>query len=210
MVKVPAAGEVKTRLHSILTPNQCKELATCFLQDVEAKAKHFGVELIIAFSPSHKKGELSSILQYENLLIEQKGNDLGERMFNAFDFSFKHGVDASVMIGTDSPTMPNQAISDALGFLEGKTDVVLGKTDDGGYYLLGLRTLKKDIFENVEWSSERTFDQTVRNIANIGLRCEFVKTWYDIDFAADLLRLTKELESNPELAPRTSEWLKKI
>lgn len=210
MVKVPEAGKVKTRLLSILTPDQCKKLAIRFLQDAENKAKSPEHSLIIAFSPAGKKEELLSILQYENLLIEQKGEDLGERMFNAFDFGFGQGFDALVMIGTDSPTMPKEMIANAFDLLEGKTDAVIGKTEDGGYYLIGLNRLNKGIFDNVEWSTKRAFDQTVRNFQKEDLQPEFLDDWYDVDYADDLGRLRKELKNAPDLAPKTSEWLKKI
>jgi len=210
MVKVPEAGKVKTRLQSVLTPDQCKNLAVCFLQDAENKAANPEVSLIIAFSPKRKKDKLLSILQYENSLIEQKGEDLGERMFNVFDFGFGEGFDAILMIGTDSPTMPEETFAEAFKLLQDKTDAVIGKTEDGGFYLIGLNRLKKGIFDEVEWGTENVFDQTVGNLQKKSLRSEFLDVWYDVDCAADLERLRKELKDVPELAPKTSEWLKKI
>ena len=73
------------------------------------------------------------------------------------------------MIGTDSPTFPRKFIENAFEFLE-NSDAVLGESEDGGYYLIGLKKLKKEIFESVTWSSPETFEQTARNIEKLRLK----------------------------------------
>jgi len=207
MTKVPQAGKVKTRLQPFLTVQQSAEISVCFLQDTEAKAKTVTQKLIIAFSPIEKKNLLTDILQTEPILVEQKGENLGERMFHAFEFAFLNDSDAVVMIGTDSPTVPAEFIKRAFAFLETKADAVLGKTKDGGFYLIGLRKLDERIFENVEWSSPKTFEQTRRNIENLNLSLSEIPVWYDVDTPEDLKILKKELMGNPQLAPKTAEFL---
>jgi len=207
MTKVPQAGKVKTRLQPYLTARQSAEISVCFLQDTEAKAKTVAQNLIIAFSPIEMKNLLIDILQTEPILVEQKGENLGERMFHAFEFAFLHDSDAVVMIGTDSPTVPAEFIKRAFAFLETKADAVLGKTKDGGFYLIGLRKLERAIFKNVEWSSPKTFEQTRHNIENLNLSLSEISNWYDVDTPEDLKRLKKELMGNPQLAPKTAEFL---
>ncbi len=207
MTKVPQAGEVKTRLQPFLTTQQSAEISVHFLQDVEQKAKTVTRNLIISFSPIEKKNLLIDILQTKPILVEQKGENLGERMFHAFKFAFSRDSDAVVIIGTDSPTFPAEFIERAFTFLEMKTDAVLGKTEDGGFYLIGLRKLDKKIFENVEWSSPKTFNQTKRNIKNLNFILSEIPVWYDIDTPEDLKRLVKELAEKPLLAPKTFEFL---
>ena len=206
MTKFPEAGRVKTRLQPFLSAEKSAEIALAFLQDTENKAKSVCEDLIIAFSPPEQKTKFKSILQYENILIEQTGVNLGERMFNAFEFTFFNNLDSVVMIGTDSPTFPSEFIEKAFELLK-NSDAVLGETEDGGYYLIGLNTLKKKIFENVEWSSEKTFEQTVQNIKNLNLRLSLLPKWFDVDFPEDLKILRKELNKTPELAPKTAKWL---
>ena len=92
-------------------------------------------------------------------------------MFNAFKFVFEQKTDAVVMIGTDSPTFPIDYIEQAFEFLETNSDVVLGKTEDGGFYLIGLRKLPERIFENVEWSSPATFEQIFENFTGSNCIC---------------------------------------
>ncbi len=205
MAKVPEAGKVKTRLQPFLTPEQSAELAQCLLQDTINKAKTFKNKLIIAYSPLERRDYFDS---FHNInLVAQRGNDLGERMFNAFKFAFENDSDSVVMIGTDSPTFPPEFIEKAFEYLE-QNDAVLGETEDGGFYLIGLRKLDKRIFGNVEWSSAKTCLQTKNNIE----KCEFslaeLQIWYDVDELKDLERL-REDELLQELAPKTFEWLKK-
>ncbi len=207
MTKVPQAGEVKTRLQPFLTPEQCCELSARFLQDTENKAKILTDDLIIAFSPKEKKEILLNILQYPQILIEQTGENLGEKMFHAFEFAFARGSDAVVMIGTDSPNFPAGFLEQAFVFLQSEADAVLGKTADGGFYLIGLRRLDKQIFENVEWSSPKTFEQTKRNIKNLNFNLKEIPHWFDVDVPVDLRKLTIELSENSLFAPKTFKFL---
>lgn len=209
MAKVPLAGTVKTRLQSFLSPEECAALAAAFLTDTENKAKTVCSKTIIAFSPPDKRAELENLLQYKHAFIEQTGADLGERMFNAFDFVFDKNLDAVVMIGTDSPTFPSEFIAKAFEYLE-KTDAVLGKTADGGFYLIGLRRLYKKIFQNVEWSSAQTFEQTKRNITKLNFNLREIPAWFDIDEPEDLRKLFTEFQIDNrarEIAPETFRWL---
>lgn len=207
MTKVPQAGEVKTRLQPFLSAQQSAAISVCFLQDAEQKAKTVTQNLVIAFSPAESRNLLADILQTEPILVEQAGENLGARMYHAFTFAFLHGSDAVVMIGTDSPTLPREFITQAFEFLETKADAVLGKTSDGGFYLIGLRKIEQRIFEDVEWSSPRTFEQTKRNIENLNLSLSEIPVWYDVDTPEDFKRLTKELAEKPRLAPKTFGFL---
>ncbi|MGI8641975.1 MAG: TIGR04282 family arsenosugar biosynthesis glycosyltransferase [Pyrinomonadaceae bacterium] len=207
MAKVPRAGNVKTRLQPFLSPEQCAELSEAFLEDTINKARKVCDKVIIAFSPIREREYFDKFAAKNLILVEQTGENLGEKMFNAFDFAFKRDSDSVVMIGTDSPTFPVEFIEQAFNYLE-KADVVLGKTKDGGFYLIGLQALRKNVFENVEWSSTETFAQTVRNIKEINLIHSLLPLWFDVDFPADLKRLRKELMKNSHLAPKTFEWLK--
>lgn len=210
MTKVPEAGRVKTRLQPYLTPEQSADISIAFLQDTESKAKSIEENLFIAVSPFDERNRIKTILQHQNTLIEQKGRNIGEKMLNAFKFAFEQEIDAVVMFGTDSPTFPADFIEQAFEFLEIETDVVLGKTEDGGFYLIGLRKLDGRIFENVEWSSADTFEQVWQNVMDMNLHLREVPSWYDVDEAEDLERLQKELNNNKNArnrAKKTFEWI---
>ncbi len=209
MAKVPAAGKVKTRLAPVLSPEKCAELAAAFLQDAINKALKMQNQIIIAFSPKEKNGYFDKFSNENIIFIPQRGANLGEKMFNAFKFAFEQKADSAVLIGTDSPTFPREFIKKAFDSLD-KVDAVLGKSADGGYYLIGLKTLRWEIFENVLWSSAQTYDQTARNIEKCGLKLSNLPEWFDVDLPEDLERLRKDLAENPKFAPITAEWLKKL
>lgn len=208
MAKVPHAGKVKTRMQPFLIENQSETLATAFLKDIEKKTAN--INSIIAFSPANLKSKLTAMLQYEHILIEQEGINLGERMFNAFTIAFRNSFESVVMIGTDSPNLPKKYINTAFEYLENEAEIVLGKSEDGGFYLIGLNSVDQQLFHNVEWSSENTFMQTKRNALKLKLKLKTLPIWFDVDLPNDLKRLKKELAENPECAIHTHEWLKEF
>jgi glycosyltransferase A (GT-A) superfamily protein (DUF2064 family) len=117
--------------------------------------------------------------------------------------------------------MPSEAITAAFERLcadrdsEFGVDVVLGPAEDGGYYLLGLRSVDKVglLLSGVDWSTERVFEQTVANSRRLGLLCDSsLPICYDIDMPADLGRLRQDLLSDADLQermPAIAEWLTK-
>lgn len=210
MAKIPRAGNVKTRLQPRLTPAQSADFAACLLADAIKKVKSPQTRLVIAFAPAAEREYFNGFSLPEAIFTEQKGSDLGEKMFNAFDFAFRRGANSAVIIGTDSPTFPADFIERAFADLE-KSDAVLGKTADGGFYLLGLKKSNKAIFKSVEWSSEKTFRQTMENILRLNLELKEIPEWYDVDEPPDLERLQREFARNAvsrSIAPRTFEWMR--
>jgi uncharacterized protein len=206
MAKVPEPGKVKTRLEPFLTPEMCAELASCFLRDTIEKAQTLQTKIIVAFSPAERRDFFNG---FEGLnLVAQTGTDLGQRMFNAFRFAFQSGLDKVVMIGTDSPTLPPEFIENAFGLLE-EFDAVLGPTTDGGFYLIGLSKLDKRIFEGVEWSSAKTFEQTRRNLETCGFGLSELPVWYDVDEPPDLENLRTDANLF-RFAPRTAQLLRGV
>ncbi len=212
MAKVPVSGTVKTRLQPFLSPAECAELAAAFLRDAESKAKIVCDDTILAYSPAAEREILENILQFKNTLIEQTGADLGARMSAAFEFALAREKDSAVlMIGTDSPTVPAEFIERAFEFLEKDADAVLGKSADGGFYLIGLRRFAPRLFENIAWSNSTVYKRMTANLA----RCKFdnlrlVPDWYDVDTQDDLRRLRDEILTDEEArkcAPDTFRWL---
>ena len=210
MTKVPTVGNVKTRLQPHLSPEQCAALAEAFLLDTFSKAKKVCENVILSYSPPEEINALRKLLPSQSIFIEQTGSNLGERMFNAFKFAFEQNSDSIVIIGTDSPTFPADFIEQAFEFLELETKIVLGKTEDGGFYLIGSRILRKEIFENVAWSSPETFEQVFENIHKLKLHLREVPGWYDVDTKEDLENLREELLCNENArrrAPKTFELI---
>ena len=110
--------------------------------------------------------------------------------------------------------MPRENFSKAIEFLETSSDrIVLGPCDDGGYYLIGVKKPHRELFERIDWSTERVFDQTMRRARELGLEVKLLPSGYDIDDAASLHRLYNELQRDsvhPEIAPHTREFMRQL
>jgi uncharacterized protein len=211
MVKAPIAGFVKTRLTPPLSQSDAAILAQCFLKDIVDSLKQVTPKIIVAFTPPEGRVVLERSLAKQLLWFAQKGNDLGERLNSAVTYAHDLGFNPIIVLGADSPTIPVSFIETALNTLvRGETDVVLGPTTDGGYYLIGLNRLQPELFQHIPWSSASTFQQTARKANRLNLRLRTLPEWYDVDTPADLKTLSNELLSNPEVrgrAPATCQWL---
>jgi len=213
MVKAPRAGEVKTRLVPPLAGVEASSLAAAFARDTVDLVRRVAREVIVAYAPDDGRAALEAVLEDEGLMWHaQRGEDLGARIESAAAYAFEMRGGPVVIVGTDSPTLPPSFVESAFASLSsGESDVALGPTEDGGYYLVGLREIFKGLFRNVEWSTARVYGQTASNASRLGLRVLELPRWYDVDTSADLLRLRDELLSDGDArtrAPHTREWLR--
>lgn len=213
MAKTPRAGFVKTRLGPILSERECAEIAACFLKDAVIKSFLVTENVFVAFSPADSRTEIEKLVPNKTNLLVQEGEDLGERMKSAFLMAEKQNFSPIVMIGTDSPTLPVEFLKKALeAFFNAQTKIVLGKSEDGGFYLIGLRNWTEGLFENVEWSSEETFKKTFENARKLFNENPFqIPAWFDVDTPQDFERLIENYSLDNSFgisAPNTAEWLK--
>ncbi len=203
MAKAPRPGKVKTRLSPPLTPEQASELNICFLRDttenilqVTEAGNSAG---IVVYTPVGDEAAFDGILPTDFQLLGQRGEGFGERLFHACEDLFACGFSAVCLIDSDSPTMPQEALLQAVTRLLLAGDrVVLGGSDDGGYYLIGLKHSHRQLFERIDWSTERVLEQTLERAREIGLQAELLPTWYDVDDGSTLERLRRELLAAPD------------
>ncbi len=212
MAKAPRAGEAKTRLAPPLTLAESAHLAGCFAQDTVALARGLAPQVMVAYAPDDARALLTPLLPDGLLWTAQRGPDLGARITGAIADAAAQGCAPFLVLGTDSPTLPREYARAALRALTvGEADIALGPTEDGGYYLLGLsHPPAAELFQEIVWSSAQVYQQTAANAACLGLRLAELPRWYDVDTAADLMRLREELASNKEArarAQRTYDWL---
>jgi rSAM/selenodomain-associated transferase 1 len=221
MTKAPQAGRVKTRLTPPLSPEEAASLNTCFLRDTAAailqtagagKAKGVGV-----FTPAGSEAAYAGKLPPEFILVPQRGDGFGERLLAATEDLLQLGFDSLCLIDSDSPTVPDDAFARAVEWLAGPEDcVVLGPSDDGGYYLIGLKKAHRRLFEQIDWSTERVLEQTIAAAREIDLPVRLLPTWYDVDDRVTLARLCRELfgtNGNTEggfAAPATRHFLAEL
>jgi glycosyltransferase A (GT-A) superfamily protein (DUF2064 family) len=108
-------------------------------------------------------------------------------MLAAFEEMFKNGCNVCCIIGSDAPDLPLSYIHEAYRLLETlQTDVVLGPSSDGGYYLLGMRHVWPKLFTNIPWSSADVLEQSLSAVRDSGLTATLLPGWQDIDTLEDL------------------------
>jgi len=197
MAKVPFAGAVKTRLTPPLTPEEATRLSICFLRDMTtnmASLKGYGTEGVVLYTPASAEKLLQDLLDQSFSLFAQRGEMLGERLINAAAELLSNGFESVCLINSDSPTLPVEILTTAASLLAQEGDrVVLGPSQDGGYYLIGLKRPHGYLFERIAWSTADVLAHTIERAAEIGLPVELLPTWYDVDDAATLRLLCDEL-----------------
>src|SRR6267378_3281996 len=197
MAKVPFAGPVKTRLTPPLSPEEAATLSTCFLRDMTTNVLHMngdGTEGVVLYTPADAEAFLHGFLPDGCKLVAQRGETLGERLINATAELLSNGFESVCLINSDSPTLPSEILKTAASLLAQDGDrVVLGPSEDGGYYLIGLKHPHHELFERIAWSTADVLAHTIERAAHINLPVEFLPTWYDVDDLATLRLLCDEL-----------------
>jgi rSAM/selenodomain-associated transferase 1 len=209
--KVPEAGRVKTRLCPPLTPAQAAALYDAFLRDALDRYRAWGAEAGVAIR-LHLAGAaiVSEGLVPDGVdVLPQRGADLGERMLRAFVQAFAAGHDRAVVVGTDHPTLPLAFFDLALNALDDPLTAVLGPSDDGGYYLLGLNDVAPDLFD-MAYSHPRVFTDTLERVMEMDMTPVVLPPHYDVDDGPALARLLQEWRDGVDPGPRTAAMLERL
>lgn len=188
--KAAEPGRVKTRLAAKLTPEEAAEFHTACVRDCWTRINSLpGVEpRLFSDRPWLEWEELAGGVRCRL----QRAGGLGERMYGAFEDLEGEGFERTLILGSDSPTLPIDYVREAFDLLETERDAVLGPTEDGGYYAVGCRIPRAAMFDGVEWSEETTFEQTVEAFERVGYRVRLLPRWWDVDLPEDLDRLRGE------------------
>ncbi|MBI4588380.1 MAG: TIGR04282 family arsenosugar biosynthesis glycosyltransferase [Candidatus Rokubacteria bacterium] len=202
MAKTPQPGEVKTRLCPPLTGVEAAELYRCFLLDKIEQVRSLKEAIpAVAYAPAEGRTVFESLAP-GFALIPQRGPDLGARLANGFADFLTNGCDAALAIDSDTPTLPVEFLEQALDLIwTPSVDVVLGPTEDGGYYLIGLRALHRLLFEDISWSTSRVLPETIKRAEASGLRIARLPAWYDVDIPGDLEHLKRALAVTGGIEP---------
>ena len=218
MTKAPQAGRVKTRLVPPLSPDEAAELNKCFLRDTAPAISNATSDknacAIAVYTPVGSEQAYADILPADFSLLPQRGEKFGERLCLAAEDLFKCGFESVCLIDSDSPTVPAENFAKAIDLLNTSADrVVLGPSDDGGYYLIGLKKPHRQLFEAIDWSTERVFDQSMQRARAIGLEVKLLPTGYDVDDVLSLRRLCNELMRDNvrrDIAPHTRKFVQEL
>ena len=201
MAKAPRPGKVKTRLSPPLTLDQSAAINVCFLRDTTsniAAVSACGTAAgIISYTPIGDEALFDNLLPAGFALISQRGDGFGERLLTTAEDLLACGYGSVCLIDSDSPTVPATAFEQAVAELEKPGDrVVLGPSHDGGYYLIGLKRTHSRLFKDINWSTATVFAETLLAANSADLETVLLPLWYDVDDAATLDILTRELLHN--------------
>jgi rSAM/selenodomain-associated transferase 1 len=221
MAKAPKAGRVKTRLSPPLTLEQTAALNIRFLRDTtENLATIPGAAGVISYTPVGDEALFAGLLPETFALVAQRGDGFGERLLAAAEDILAIGYGAVCLIDSDSPTVPGAAFYQAVAALAEPGDrIVLGPSQDGGYYLIGMKQAHAEPFERITWSTGSVLEETLARCREAGLHIVLLPTWYDVDDKATLDVLNAELLQGrgPEFAqmqgyaaPHTREFLESL
>ena len=178
-VKAPRPGAVKTRLANAIGD---LEAAAAYRRLVETLLYQLrGLrELEMCFSPDDAASEVRHWLKKGWSSHPQGDGDLGERLHTAFQRAFQAGAKRVAIIGSDCPAIRVGDIREAWDGLRSH-DLVLGPATDGGYWLIGLRQLRPDLFRGVRWSTDSVFPETIQRAQDAGLSVHLLRELADVD-----------------------------
>jgi rSAM/selenodomain-associated transferase 1 len=197
MAKQPQAGKTKTRLCPPFSPEEAAELYEALLKDTLALAGGLEeVQMAVAISPPESLGYFEQIAPPGTLLLQVQGANIGVCLEQSFVALLQRGYQKVLALNTDGPSLPREYLLQAIQMLD-THDLVLGPSDDGGYYVVGLKERLPAIFENITWSTGTVLSRTLEQAQKLRLRVALTPPWYDVDSPADVRRLLAELIHQP-------------
>lgn len=182
-VRHPELGKVKTRLAASIGDEATLIIYKKLLQHTFDISYAVDADKHVFYSESIIEKDLWS---EERFFKELQNNvDLGNRMKSAFERLFQKDYKKVCIIGSDCYELSTQIIEDAFQRLD-ETDLVIGPAKDGGYYLLAMKNDMKDIFQNIEWSTDKVLQQTIETINKKGYSYSLLSQLNDVDTIEDV------------------------
>lgn len=200
MTRVNIPGRTKTRLMKMLSGEECARLHRCFLLDLFNVFEIIkdDIDIYLTYTPIDCFNILEDIVPSYIKCFPQEGKNLGEKMLNAFSYLLDKGYEKVSLMGSDVPSIQAQDILSSFEALD-KSDISLGPTLDGGYYLIGMKKTHKELFEEkLKWGNKSVLEGTIDIANNLNLKIELIKKLRDIDTKEDLIAFKKEAEGMDE------------
>ncbi len=208
VARQPVPGQAKTRLTPPLSVEQAAALYEGFLRDtLDLMRAVPDARRVVAYLPREARAYFAHLAPgFE--LIPQSGENLGARLDHALTSYLSRGAERVVAMNSDGPTLPLAYLRQAFAVLSNHNDVVLGPSEDGGYYLIGLRKPAPRLLREVHMSTPHVLADTLRIAQEENLRVALLPPWYDVDDQASLERLIAELRASAAgVAPHTRSAL---
>lgn len=198
VAKEPVAGRCKTRLAQTIGFAEAARLYEGFLMDLRERLPRDAgpdVAMRILYEPASDPAYFRHFTEPVGWSSGvQLGSDLGQRLRTAIMQGLQEGYGAVVVMSSDSPDVPAECLREAFARLEDH-DVVIGPCLDGGYYLIGARADFPRLFEDIAWSTDQVFQQTLQRARECGAMVGILPDWYDMDTASDVQKLFVQPEA---------------
>lgn len=211
-VKSPGLTPVKSRLAQAIGAERAGALYRNFVLDMldtlGGITKEAGYAIRICFTPPEAVEEMRDWLGNTYFYMPQQGENLGERMKNAFAATFCEGYTRVLLLGSDSPDLPGSFIKEGMQRLL-HHGAVIGPSFDGGYYLIGFRAeaFLPAIFQGIAWSTETVFHDTMKIFCSAGKHVAVLPPWQDVDTLDDLWMLQERGRTGRLSPSRTLHYL---
>jgi len=192
--KTPIPNFSKTRLINPFTAEQASEFYSASLKDVYNTmydSSEFDLKLAIAPEKFDKK--IFPVTLNSGEYFFQEGDDLGIRMRKAFHLMFGEGYEKVAIIGSDYPHISDESIIQSFNNLN-ESDCVLGPAVDGGYYSIALKDIIESIFEDIDWSTDKVYQQTLEKARQNNIKIKNLETQYDVDSVTEIKNLYVDLQ----------------
>ena len=200
-LKAPLPGHVKTRLQPQLTLQQSAALYTAMVEDQLETLADGGFDTVLFIAQDVHRKLISNWLGPSRPIVTQQGADLGARMFHAFEWAQHHGYHRVVLIGSDTPGIDRPLMEEAFEALN-THDIVLGPSNDGGYYLIGMRRAHEPLFEKIRWSTDTVLKETRSRAKLHNLGVNLLEPKIDIDTWNDLQELRESVRNQQMIIGR--------
>jgi rSAM/selenodomain-associated transferase 1 len=191
--RYPELGKGKTRMINVLGERGCQTLQQQLAEYTLSKLE--GLTIFLSVIISYHGGNESKMRAWlgEHYTYRcQRGKNLGEKMQNAFADGFAEGMTAIAIMGTDCPEIGEKLILEAFAALKTQ-DLVLGPAADGGYYLIALKQVFPELFEDIPWGTGEVLAETQKIAAKLALTTAYLPILADIDRPEDLTLLKNYL-----------------
>lgn len=177
----PKLGKAKTRLAKSVGDKTALEIYNFLLNKTKEVTQNLACDKAVFYSVKIRENDIWDAEIYQK--YQQKGEDLGVRMRNAFQNSFDAGYDKVMIIGSDLYDLTPKHINDAFNKLD-NNDVVIGPAEDGGYYLLGMKKLQPYIFDNKAWGTSSVRKDTLEDLKKVNVH--LLEELNDVDVIEDI------------------------
>ena len=185
-LKEPKLGQVKTRLAEEVGDQKAYDIYIQFLKQIVINLNLLKNKQCYIFYDAYgqKPKILKSIFYSHDVFIKQQGKNLGERLNKAFGDYFQTHSEPVIVLGGDSPDLPQSILNQAI-FQLSDQEVVIGPSYDGGYYLLGMNYFIPELFQNINWGTATVFSETQKILQSHDKSYFVLPKWFDIDTMED-------------------------